>query len=307
MSSLRYLLLPLIACPVLFLTGALERPPAPVAAAAPLAEDPAASQLFGRAVALVQPDRLPWLAATVWQQVVGDDMTYQAEGRYQSGPGQRLHLNLEVHLGRSRGELQVISDGTARWEVMQINGEPRTVCRKKGEANQDAPLPNPATAVLPRPAGSGLAPLLAGLRARMTATSQEAYTWKGRDVTRISLVWSPAAERALVPAGQAWPAFVPRKCFVFLDDATLWPHRLEWWGPRKAGAARDQALVQMEWRDPVRNQPLSAEQCARDFTFTPAPGDFTMPDQEIPEPAEAGTAQVSESLKVAAPRPARSR
>jgi hypothetical protein len=39
---------------------------------------------------------------------------------------------------------------------------------------------------------------------------------------------------------------------------------VEWWGPDPP-LADDSLLVQMEFRDPVLNQPLSPERCAREF------------------------------------------
>jgi hypothetical protein len=123
---------------------------------------------------------------------------------------------------------------------------------------------------------SGLAVLLQDLRRRMTVARQEDASWNMRPAVRLTLFWNAATARSLAPAGQPWPAYVPRRCVLYLDGETFWPARLEWWGP--AGRANDEtALVQMELREPVLNQPLSPDQCEREFA--PRPGAEKVPDQ----------------------------
>jgi hypothetical protein len=62
------------------------------------------------------------------------------------------------------------------------------------------------------------------------------------------------------------PKVIPRQCCIYLDALTSWPHRIEWWGSAQAGE-RPRLILQMEFRDPVFNRPLSQERCATEFTL----------------------------------------
>ena len=79
----------------------------------------------------------------------------------------------------------------------------------------------------------------------MTFTKQEIETWKGHDVYKLSAT----APESVGKLTTAWPPYVPRMCRCYLDKTTLWPYRLEWWGPVSA-EGEDHLLTQMEFRDP---------------------------------------------------------
>jgi hypothetical protein len=301
---------PLLAGTALLLGGALNRQAPPPGAPGPAGEpaapqaDPAATDLLERAVARLRPERVPWVEAGIWQQVACEDFTYRAEGRYLAGPGRRLRLNLHVRLGRSRGELLAVSDGTTLWQSSTVDGGSRLLVRVELARVLESLSGSAVGAVVreeffQQQLVAGLAPLLHGLGARMVATRQEPLTWNGRDVVRVTLLCSPEAARALAPAGGPWPASVPRKCVVYLDAATLWPHRLEWWGPARPGEA-DTPVVQMEFRDPVLNRPLSEEECLREFSFDPGPD--PVPDQtgEVTASVRARAQQLSAQTTAAA-------
>src|SRR5262245_35568854 len=110
---------PLLAVPalvgsLLLLSGALGRQPPPSTpppAPAPAAGAPGvhADQLLADAAEALAPGRLAWTEMNLWQQVVGDGQTYQTVGRYVAGPGQRLRLELHVQVGKTRGELRLVS------------------------------------------------------------------------------------------------------------------------------------------------------------------------------------------------------
>src|SRR5262249_47178257 len=53
-----------------------------------------------------------------------------------------------------------------------------------------------------------------------------------------------------------------RTCRLYLDAQTLVPMRIEWWG---TGGL----VLEIAFSDVVLNQPLSHEECVREFTFTP--------------------------------------
>jgi hypothetical protein len=284
MSWFRYLLLtPVVGAPLL-LAGALKHPPDPVVSAQTVGrlapadpvgpsapEDVVGTEMLDQAIETLNPNRVEWLEAEVWQQVSCQDLTYQAEGHFRAAPGQRLRLQLGLRVGRVRGDMQVVSDGITIWQAQQVDSGPRLVHRVELQAFLNAlaqpDLPPAQRAELLQHQGfAGLAPLLQGLRHRLVVTGRENLSWKGQPVTRLTLIWPASPETLPVSAGQPWPALVPRKCLLYLDARSFWPHRLEWWGPEEA-AGRDRLLFEMEFRNPVVNRPLTPEQCAREFTF----------------------------------------
>jgi hypothetical protein len=286
MSWLRYSVIPVLVCPALLLTGALKRqadPPTVLSVPAvplkipPAVADPAATEVLAQAIETLNPNRVEWLEASVWQKATCAEFTYQAEGRFRAGPQHRLRLALAIHQAKTRGEVEVVSDGTTLWQSNRVDGGERTVGRMdlkqvlQALANPDLSPEARAQQLQPQ-CFAGLGPLLQGLRHRMVVTGKEAISWRGHEVLRLSLVWSPETAGFLAPAGQPWPDLLPRQCRLYLDAATLWPHRLEWWGP--APPRGEESLVfQMEFRDPVWNRPLTREQCAREFTFDPGPAE----------------------------------
>jgi hypothetical protein len=280
MSHFRTVLLPVLACAALLLTGAVGPQSAPVAAPAPAPPahiDPAAAGALDRAIDLLDPRQTPWLELTLWQRVRSDDLSYQAQGRYLLAPGRRLRLELQVQVGETQGETLMVSDGQVLWKANRIGPNDRTVTKVEiGTVVED--LANPGTAPQLRDVFlqdhclAGIAPLLRGLRQRMTGLRQEAVRWKGRDILLLTGSW-PAAPAGVVAGGES---FASRQCRLFLDTATAWPHRIEWWGPAPEGEA-SALLLEMEFRNPRLNRELTPEQCAREFTFDPGPHE--VPDQ----------------------------
>jgi len=84
-------------------------------------------------------------------------------------------------------------------------------------------------------------------------------------VLRIAGKWAPRDDTPT----ELRPAIRPRTCDLYLDAATHWPVRLEWWG---AASPFDtpSLLLQMEFRDLKVNQPLSPEESVRLFSSSPA-------------------------------------
>jgi len=60
---------------------------------------------------------------------------------------------------------------------------------------------------------------------------------------------------------------------LLLDKQSLWPMRLEWWGPASLGGS-DIQLLQMEFRDPQITKPgvNAPERYAQALAFAPPPG-----------------------------------
>jgi hypothetical protein len=115
---------------------------------------------------------------------------------------------------------------------------------------------------------------LPALRQRLNWVRKETVRRGGKVFVKLTGTWTPAEAAALCPAGQPWPAGLPRQCKLYLDADTLWPHRVEWWGPDppRPGEA---LLAQAEYRDPILNQPPGPDRTAHDFTVELPPDGVT--------------------------------
>src|SRR5262249_3910618 len=134
---------------------------------------------------------------------------------------------------------------------------------------------------LRKESGAGVLALLPALRERMTWFRREAVRRDGRGLLKLSGAWAPAdAATARVRPGRPWPDGLPRQCRLYLDPATAWPCRFEWWGP-DAPRPADALLIQMEFRDPVLNRPLSAAAGARAFRPDADPALFPEQTTEV--------------------------
>lgn len=224
------------------------QPPAPETKA-PVADEQATKTLKV-AADLLDAKKLGWFETTLWQRVENLGLTYESEGKYSGGPDQRMRLDLEVKLGKTNGRLAIISDGTTVWNATTIGSTAPAIWRWDLKRINEV-LSAPGTSPQLRQQFyrdqffAGLAPLILSLEQHMTFTKQELETWKGHDVYKLSAI---APESAGKQAG-AWPAYVPRSSRCYLDKTTLWPYRLEWWGP-VAVDGEDRLLTQMEFREP---------------------------------------------------------
>jgi hypothetical protein len=278
MSCFRFCLLPPLLGSLFLLTGALSTPSPPAASLPPpVSVDPAAAQVFDQALARVAPQRLTWVEMNLWQQVNVQNLCYQAEGRYLAGPDHRLRLDLQIRVGDTDGWLQVICDGALLWQCRQIGAGPPIHSKIDLQAvlalvNTPGTAPQLRAEFLQDQSFGGVGPLLYGLREQVTWTRKETVRRYGRTLVRLTGSWN--ADPA--PTGAPWPPGLPRQARLYLDPATLWPHRLEWWGPDPPRSA-DALLVQMEFRDPVLNCPPPAERCTAAFSV---PGNgYNIPDR----------------------------
>jgi hypothetical protein len=206
----------------------------------------------------------------LWQQVAGDDQTYQTVGRYVAGPGQRLRLELHVQVGKTRGELRLISDGTILQQVLYVGGDAPELAQfaLPPAAGPDAAAERER--FLQEQGFAGVGPLLQALRRRLQNLRADTLKWHGLEVLRVTGDWTadPAHVNDIMECLR--PRVLPRQCCIYLDAVTLWPHRLEWWGPGQANGP-PALLLQTEFRDAVLNRPLPPDRCAREFALAPPP------------------------------------
>jgi hypothetical protein len=286
MSHSRCLLLPVLACTTLLLTGALHYDAAPsTRPAVPTGLDPldasgtpGGAEYLDAAIRTFAPERVPWMEMTLWQRAKWDNFTYEAQGRYLSAPDHRLRLDLTVRVGSVEGELQMVSDGRAlRCSYRCGKDGPATIkdVDLTGKPPPGAPPPTPPAAVVPANPDQilqengcpGVVPLLRTIRAQLQEPRRKTSRWKGHDVIQVLGKWCPdPVHFAGIPAAYL-PQLLPCECRVYLEARTLWPLRIEWWGA-PSPQQRHVLLTQVEYRHPVLNQPLSAERSAQEFAVS---------------------------------------
>ncbi len=259
MTRFQCLLAVPLSCMALLLTGALGQPsyrPAAdfVADSAPSS----ASSLLDQVCQLWSPARVAWLRMTVLQKMSDSACEYEAEGQCWIGPGNRLRLEMASRTPRHASRLVVVSDGKTLVRATPAHGGQPRSSQIRLEGAEDA------RGVLAEHGFAGVSTLLENVRRGMHEPRCESGQCHGRPVIRVSGAWSPNDQ---LPRELRAPVR-PRQCVLYLDRQTLWPLRLEWWGARHA-ETHLVPLLHMEFRDAVVNEPLSAEECARVFTFRP--------------------------------------
>ncbi|MBV9124943.1 MAG: hypothetical protein JO112_16435 [Planctomycetes bacterium] len=302
MNWFRPSLLWFLTLPLVLPAPAPAQPPPPKTAPPPKVQPPQnnadAAKVFDDALHKLEQIQTGWVAADVRQQGTLQGLSFQAEGKYLSGPDHRMHLDLQVRLADMSGRLVDICDGATMWETMQFgSGEPvvtRKVDMKRVLATLDAPGINSQvrTEYFLEEPFTGLVPLFQSIRRQMVFTRREEHVaWKGHDTTRLTAVWSPPATKDLPPNDPEQFVPWPRGCRLYLDSVTLWPYRLEWWGP-EAGHPADTVLLQMDFLNPTiyPKQDAAPSQFANAFTFHPGPG-------EVPDKTEDTIAHIKARSK----------
>jgi hypothetical protein len=276
---LRYplLLVTILAGATLLLTGAGNSKPEPAAApappdpSAPPAESAEAARLLDRAIEMYAPAKVAWLELTLWERIWENGVGREVQGRCLAAPGHRARLELKVQVGQTSGELKLIGDGKRLWQWQRLGDDPPVT--SQGE------MPGPSE-VLKTPESVawargetlrqqgllGPGPLLETLRQQTQGLRRQAVRWKGIEVVQVTGGWPGAAAKLARVPDYARPRETPRLWSVYLDAASLWPHRLEWWGSERP---QDPCmlLLEMEFREPAVNRPLPLERCVREFTI----------------------------------------
>lgn len=264
-------LVPALSLTLLFAAGAWETrerasgvqasfvaEPAPLAPHAGLG----GAELLDRAVSALAPDRVTWLKTSLWQKMNTPELRMEAEGFLVRGPNHCVRLEMTVRAGGQPAKMLVVSDGVVLAKVHHTPEQAaRSLCSAMpaGEGEHAA-----KEAVLLEAGCAGPRALLEDVKNKLKDLQVEAGQCQGQSVLRVSGVLPSANENAL--------SFKPSVCHVFLDAKTLWPVRVEWWGKKRE---RDplSLMLQMEFRDPEVNRPLSHDDCARLFSYQPNPGE----------------------------------
>lgn len=276
MTRLSLWLIPLVGGVLFLLTGALGRPqpgpvPAPITDLGPLPSGKDARQLLDQAIATYLPQTVPWQRAQIWQRVVTDGGSHEVRGRYLTGPDYRLRLDLEVQVGKARADIQMIGDGQRLWLCQHSTGK-EVVVTQTELPPPPKDIPNSAAYQAERvrelhEGSFGVSTLLTLLRDGGQGWQGKLGRWQGGEVLHLSAGWTSTPVKQEGWAEGLRPPPQARRVCVFLDAQTLWPQRIEWWGETADGTTLP--MVEMEFRTPVLNQPLTAEECRREFTCVP--------------------------------------
>lgn len=240
--------------------------------------DPAAERCLDQAIELFQADRVTWLVMTIWQKAQFPGFVYEANGSYHLAPGQRFRLEMHTHPAEGEGTMLSVSDGRELWRAERSGQGDWENVTHVNLSEVFAVMNGPAgrklrDEFLQRPHFQGMTPLLRNLRSHLVWARGELLRQNEGERIHLVGVWSKQEALKHVAHNQPWLVGLPRQCHLYLDARGYWPHRVEWWGPRTSGGP-DRMLVQMEFRNPVFNRPLSAEACSRLFVFHPGAADF---------------------------------
>jgi hypothetical protein len=286
-----FLLLPILACSALLLAGALAQQTTPAAKNPPPAKTPTpskpadseGSKTLDKAIDVLNPDKLGWLETTLWEEIKLQGLAFKVHGKYLSGPGHRVRLDLIVDVGLSSNQLLIVSDGKTVWDTTSIGQKEKVVGKWNLKPVEEIfSGPGRSSQVAEQFFSSrcflGIWPLLQNLHKQMQITKQETVRWKDRDAYKLTANWIPEISRNLTIQDKGWQPSAPRVCYLFLDKESLWPMRLEWRGPEQLNGP-DVVLMEMEFRDPKITKPGTQPPPGFEHAFAYAPPkDVTVAD-----------------------------
>jgi hypothetical protein len=249
-------------------------PPAATPTSAPAAAVPDPERLLDQAIDAFAPGRVTWAEFKVWQQLREDGSVYEVAGRYLTAPGYRVRLELHTRVGATRGELKFVCDGHQLWHWRRVGRADPTIWvlelpkLQSGQPGLSTPegVAWARTETLRTYTFGGVGPMLLALRERLKKLQGKAVRWKGIDVVQVTGTWPEDPSQLLAVPEYIRPRHVPRRCSIYLDARTLWPHRIEWWYSERP-TDTPVLLLQTEFREPVLNRPLSPDRCAQEFTI----------------------------------------
>jgi hypothetical protein len=214
----------------------------------------------------LSPQRVQWLEMKLWQKGRLGRYSIEADGRYLAGPDNHLRLELTTHHADASATMLAVSDGRIFYQARCIGEGPWTESvsldlKQVLQSGGLAPVSNASDKTLDISTFTGVVPLLHILRSEITWSHTELVRRGEHRLLKLTgSVHDDNSRR------EPRSSRTPRRCRLYLGAADLWLHRLEWWGPGSPNEA-DTLLMQLEFRDPIINQPLSQEQAAREFQF----------------------------------------
>jgi hypothetical protein len=242
--------------------------------------------LLDEALRRLDSDRVQWLDTRVWQKGRLGRYEFEAEGRYLVAPDHLFRLEITSRHGRAASATLTVCNGLTITQGNRSGDGPWSDLLSV-DVNHVFHCPQPGASPIQSseiPESESFGPvvtLLRLLRSGANWSRIENVRRGGQVFIKLSGAWPERARTTIKSPNRLWSVGMPHRCRLYLDQATLWPQRIEWWGPEVAGGS-DALLLQMEFRAPVINQPLTAEQCAREFGFpTPANQTFNKSPEAI--------------------------
>jgi len=275
MSKKNLVLAPFFACALLLIMGALNHQ-APVLSqsaenaflAQPVSLDQSLTelsprQILNRAAAGLDPSKTQWLRLTTWQKQSDEEISFEAEGRLVRGPRHCARMEMTIHRGSQDIKVVTVSDGVDLAHARHLPGLPADVTTTRiTTPGQPVPNPDGLEQILKAQGCGGPHCILKELENLLDNLKATRGLWKNKPVIRLTGTLKYPSDdspdrRFTVP---------PKLCRVYLDARSLWPHRVEW-----LTSPSDEdfgfLLLQMEFRDPEINQPLTHDDCVREFTY----------------------------------------
>ena len=222
-------------------------------------------------------DLVPFQAEIV-ETIVVRGKKFRAAGKYMQGAGNKLRLEFELEVGRTKGSLVQVCDGTTLFTQQKIGlvvqatrrNVPKILKEMKQLASATGPRPRPDQFEADLGLG-GLDALLGSLEQSMSFTQRREQTFQGRPFTIIEGTWNATFLETLTDDDQdssdELPEYVPDRVRIYIDTATQFPHRIVYLKrAEKRGVLRP--MVSLEFRSVQVNAPLADAS----FAFKPDPG-----------------------------------
>lgn len=209
-----------------------------------------AEQLLQKALDQLGNRDACWLKTKIRQTGQGAEGRFVATGWLQRGPENCARLEMEVKVGKATGRLVIVSDGAVLAEVRTLPGTPPDATIEK------LPLvPLAKEKFLFDKGCGGPVALVRHLRQHLRDGTLQTGLLNDVPVIRIhGDIATAAAPARLRGTATTLPII------LYLDAATLWPHRCEW------GRAGQLAV---DFHDAHLGEPLSLDECASAFSYQP--------------------------------------
>ena len=215
--------------------------------------------------------------AEIVETIVVRGKRFKATGKYLQGTGTRLRLEFSLEVGRTKGSLIQVCDGTTLFTQQKIGlvsqatsrNVPRILNEMKTLSRSAGPRPRPGQFEADLGLG-GLDALLDAMETSMTFNRRREQTFGDRPFVIIEGTWNATFLQNLTDDDQAaaeeLPEYIPDRVRVYIDKATHFPHRIVYLKKATGGVLRP--MVSLEFR----NVRLKAKLADSSFAFKPEPG-----------------------------------
>ncbi len=211
-----------------------------------------AHELVRKAIDKLDARKTPWLKTKIRQTMSDPECGCVAEGMLQRGPNQCARLSMRTGARR----WTVVSDGEVAAHVLECDEASAKVNVEQLPARSESTAEREAF-LTAKGCGGPLA-MLQKLLPFLENAKLQTGLLDDAPVIQIHFDVNPSDKTMTIPA---------RHANVYLDARTLWPWRVEWWGPDNENRLR--SILRIEFLEPELNRELSVEECVRVFSYQP--------------------------------------